>query len=150
MENWKLTILSKCSRTEAWSLGSTSTSSFNTTYILGQWDPSTEISMKWGVSYLSIVKGPNGSQRYFGWPILVSLFKNKNGMRKHQTEVLFNMKRRAFNRTLISNKRTCFGFASPSIREVATDEPGWVMWKPIPGTSYKQLIIWQVHIHVIF
>lgn len=40
-------------------------------------------------------------------------------------------------KTLISNKRTCFGFASPSIRDVATEEPGWVMWKPIPGTSCK-------------
>lgn len=45
-------------------------------------------------------------------------------------------KTKIFNSTtLISNISTCLGFASPSINDVATEEPGWVIWKPIPGTS---------------
>jgi len=39
--------------------------------------------------------------------------------------------------TLISNKSTCFAFASELISEVAIEEPGWVTWKPIPETSCK-------------
>lgn len=39
--------------------------------------------------------------------------------------------------TLISTSRTCFGFDSPSISDVATEDPGCVMWKPMPGTSYN-------------
>ena len=42
--------------------------------------------------------------------------------------------------TLISNKSTCFAFASELISEVAIEEPGWVTWKPIPETSCKQVI----------
>lgn len=44
------------------------------------------------------------------------------------------------HRTLISSKRTCFGFDSPSISDVATEEPGCVMWNPIPGTSWKEIV----------
>lgn len=40
---------------------------------------------------------------------------------------------------MISKRRTCFGFDSPSISDVATEDPGCVMWKPIPDTSFKSL-----------
>lgn len=39
--------------------------------------------------------------------------------------------------TLISNKTTFFGFASALLSEVATEEPGWIMWKSFPETSCK-------------
>lgn len=41
--------------------------------------------------------------------------------------------------TLISTSSTCFGFDSPSINDVATEDPGCVMWKPMPGTSYNDI-----------
>jgi hypothetical protein len=44
------------------------------------------------MAYLSILKWSHRSQRYFVWPILVSLFKEYTGMRNTQNEIKFNIK----------------------------------------------------------
>lgn len=75
MQIRELTILSKCSSTESWSFELTSASSFNTTYEYQLWDLLTNIwSIKYERTCLSIFKRSDRSQRYFGWPVLISLF----------------------------------------------------------------------------
>jgi hypothetical protein len=143
MSNFRLTILSKCSRTDAWSLGSTSASSFNTTYTFHTvrftyWNKHEAVNgvpqhtqKVWQISKVFCLA-------YIDFPIKQYIKEWENI--EHHKWAYLTWKKRVVKLTLISNKRTCFGFASPSIKEVATDEPGWVMWNPIPGTSYKQLI----------
>jgi hypothetical protein len=139
--SWRLTIWCRCAWMVDSSLGSISTWSSSTTYMTFSGCNSLNLSrreLRTGlplhiqkvlqtaeVLWLACTASPGQAQH--------DKIRQRKKLFKCSVACCIN----SSTLTLISNRSTCFGFASALISEVAIVDPGWVTWKPIPGTSYK-------------